>query len=58
MRRQSRGREVLYLDYEAYTEMAEEVIAKLAAELDEAHDSVGSRSTTGSAVSRSVSRAW
>jgi MoaE-MoaD fusion protein len=30
---QSRGRQVLYLDYEAYEEMAEQVMAKIAAEL-------------------------
>ncbi len=41
VRRQSRGREVLYLEYEAYAEMAEDVIAQLAAELDEAHDLCG-----------------
>jgi molybdopterin synthase catalytic subunit len=34
VRRQSRGREVTRLEYEAYAEMAEEVIAKLAAELE------------------------
>jgi len=38
VRRQSRGREVLYLDYEAYAEMAEDVITQLAAELEEEHD--------------------
>jgi molybdopterin synthase catalytic subunit/molybdopterin converting factor small subunit len=32
-RLQSRGRTVLYLDYEAYEEMAEEVMAEIAAEL-------------------------
>ena len=59
VRRQSRGREVLYLDYEAYAEMAEDVIAQLAAELDErARPLRRSRSTTGSAASRSASRAW
>ena len=41
VRRQSRGREVLYLEYEAYAEMAEDVIAQLAAELEEAHDLCG-----------------
>jgi MoaE-MoaD fusion protein len=41
VRRQSRGREVLYLEYEAYAEMAEDVIAQLAAELDETHDLCG-----------------
>jgi MoaE-MoaD fusion protein len=38
VRRQSRGREVLHLDYEAYTEMAEDVMAQLAAELRDRHD--------------------
>ena len=38
MRRQSRGREVTHLEYEAYAEMAEEVMAKLAAELQERHE--------------------
>jgi molybdopterin synthase catalytic subunit len=38
VRRQSRGREVTHLEYEAYAEMAEEVMAKLAAELEERHD--------------------
>ncbi|MDP9231168.1 MAG: molybdenum cofactor biosynthesis protein MoaE, partial [Actinomycetota bacterium] len=41
VRRQSRGREVLYLEYEAYAEMAEDVIAQLATELDERHDLCG-----------------
>jgi molybdopterin synthase catalytic subunit len=38
VRRQSRGREVTHLEYEAYAEMAEEVMAKLAAELEERHN--------------------
>jgi molybdopterin synthase catalytic subunit/molybdopterin converting factor small subunit len=38
VRRQSRGREVTHLEYEAYAEMAEDVMAKLAAELHERHD--------------------
>jgi MoaE-MoaD fusion protein len=38
VRRHSRGREVLYLEYEAYAEMAEDVMSQLAAELDETHD--------------------
>ena len=38
VRRQSRGREVTHLEYEAYPEMAEEVMAKLAADLQERHD--------------------
>ncbi len=41
VRRQSRGREVLYLEYDAYTEMAEEVMAKLATDLREAHELCG-----------------
>src|SRR5204862_5257404 len=38
VRRQSRGREVTHLEYEAYAEMAEEVIAKLAASLLGRHE--------------------
>src|SRR5439155_20642554 len=34
VRRQSRGREVTHLEYEAYAEMAEDVMAKLAADLE------------------------
>jgi MoaE-MoaD fusion protein len=41
VRRQSRGRKVLHLEYEAYAEMAEDVITQLAAELDKAHDLCG-----------------
>ena len=41
VRRQSRGREVLYLEYEAYAEMAEDVITQLAAELEDVHDLCG-----------------
>jgi MoaE-MoaD fusion protein len=37
-RARSRGREVLYLDYEAYEGMAEQVMADLAAELQRRHD--------------------
>src|SRR5262249_11166108 len=37
VRRQSRGREVTHLEYEAYAEMAEEVMAKLAADLEARH---------------------
>jgi molybdopterin synthase catalytic subunit/molybdopterin converting factor small subunit len=37
VRRRSRGRAVLYLEYEAYEEMAEEMLAGLAAELTERH---------------------
>ena len=38
VRRQSRGREVELLEYEAYAEMAEEVMAKLAADLQARHE--------------------
>lgn len=37
VRRRSRGRDVLHLDYEAYEEMAEEMLARLGAELTERH---------------------
>jgi molybdopterin synthase catalytic subunit/molybdopterin converting factor small subunit len=37
VRRQSRGRDVLQLEYEAYEEMAEEMLARLGAELTERH---------------------
>lgn len=37
VRRSSRGRTVLYLEYEAYEEMAEEMLAALARELTERH---------------------
>jgi molybdopterin synthase catalytic subunit/molybdopterin converting factor small subunit len=37
VRRRSRDRDVLYLDYEAYEEMAEEMLARLVAELTERH---------------------
>ncbi len=37
-RRQSRGREVLHLEYEAYEGMAEQVLADLAAELGRRHE--------------------
>jgi molybdopterin synthase catalytic subunit len=37
-RRHSRGREVLYLEYEAYEGMAEQVMAKLAAGLADRHE--------------------
>jgi molybdopterin synthase catalytic subunit/sulfur carrier protein ThiS len=40
-RRQSRGRDVVHLDYEAYEGMAEEVTAKIAAELEERYDLCG-----------------
>jgi molybdopterin synthase catalytic subunit/molybdopterin converting factor small subunit len=38
VRRESRGRTVLYLEYEAYAEMAEDVMSRLAAELQERHE--------------------
>jgi molybdopterin synthase catalytic subunit/molybdopterin converting factor small subunit len=38
VRRQSRGRVVTHLDYEAYAEMAEDVMEKLAAGLQERHE--------------------
>jgi molybdopterin synthase catalytic subunit/molybdopterin converting factor small subunit len=37
-RQQSRGRSVLHLDYEAYEEMAEQVMAEIAAELKDRHE--------------------
>jgi molybdopterin synthase catalytic subunit/molybdopterin converting factor small subunit len=37
VRRSSRGREVLYLEYEAFEEMAEPMLARLAAELKAKH---------------------
>jgi MoaE-MoaD fusion protein len=37
VRRTSRGRDVLFLAYEAYEEMAEEMLARLGAELTERH---------------------
>ena len=37
-RARSRGRDVLYLEYEAYEGMAEEMMAELARELSERHD--------------------
>jgi len=38
VRRRSRGREVLYLEYEAYEEMAEQMLQSLAAELKAKHE--------------------
>ncbi|TMM24572.1 MAG: molybdopterin converting factor [Actinobacteria bacterium] len=38
VRRESRGRTVLYLEYEAYAEMAEDVMAQIAAELEQSYD--------------------
>jgi molybdopterin synthase catalytic subunit len=41
VRRQSRGREVELLEYEAYAEMAEDVMTKLAADLQSRHELCG-----------------
>ena len=41
VRRQSRGREVQHLEYEAYAEMAEDVMASLARDLRDAHELCG-----------------
>jgi len=38
VRRESRGRKVLYLEYEAYAEMAEDVMAQIAADLEQRYD--------------------
>jgi molybdopterin synthase catalytic subunit len=38
VRRQSRGRDVQYLEYDAYAEMAEDVMAQLASELQQRYD--------------------
>jgi molybdopterin synthase catalytic subunit/molybdopterin converting factor small subunit len=38
VRRQSRGREVTHLEYEAYAEMAEDVMAQLAADLESRYE--------------------
>ena len=38
VRKQSRGREVTHLEYEAYAEMAEDVMAQLAADLEARHE--------------------
>jgi molybdopterin synthase catalytic subunit len=38
VRRESRGRTVLYLEYEAYAEMAEDVMAQLATDLERRYD--------------------
>jgi molybdopterin synthase catalytic subunit len=38
VRRRSRGRDVLHLDYEAYVEMAEDVMAGLAADLEQRYE--------------------
>jgi MoaE-MoaD fusion protein len=41
VRRQSRGRDVTHLEYEAYAEMAEDVMAQVAADLQARHDVCG-----------------
>jgi molybdopterin synthase catalytic subunit len=38
VRRESRGRTVLYLEYESYAEMAEDVMAQIAADLERRYD--------------------
>ena len=38
VRRRSRGRDVRYLEYEAYAEMAEDVMAQIAADLERRYD--------------------
>jgi len=38
VRRESRGRTVIYLEYEAYAEMAEDVMAQIAADLEQLYD--------------------
>jgi len=38
VRAQSRGREVIALEYEAYAEMAEDVLGQIAAEVDDSYD--------------------
>ncbi len=38
VRKQSRGRDVIALEYEAYSEMAEKVIAEIAGEVKERYD--------------------
>ena len=57
VRAQSRGREVIALEYEAYEEMAEDVMAEIAAEVRSATTCARSRSHTGSDASRSARRA-
>jgi MoaE-MoaD fusion protein len=41
VRRESRGRTVVYLEYEAYAEMAEDVMAQIAADLHARHEITG-----------------
>jgi molybdopterin synthase catalytic subunit/molybdopterin converting factor small subunit len=38
VRRESRGRTVVYLEYEAYAEMAQDVMAQIAAQLEQRYD--------------------
>ena len=49
VRRVSRGRTVLYLEYEAYAEMAEDVMAQIAADLERRYDlcAIGIHHRTG-----------
>ena len=58
IRAQSRGRDVIALEYEAYEEMAEDVMVDIAGELGGATTCAGSRSRIGSGGSRSARRAW
>ena len=54
-RSESRGRDVIHLDYEAYEGMAEQVMAEIAEELQERYElSARSRSTTASGASGSA----
>ena len=53
----SRGRTVQYLEYEAYPGMAEEVMERIAQELESKYELCGSRSTTASVGSGSARRA-
>ena len=58
VRGQSRGREVIALEYEAYEEMAEEVMAEIAAEVQDALRAVQGRDLAShSGGSRSAGRA-
>ena len=57
VRNRSRDRDVLYLEYEAYEGMAEEMMPSWRASSRSATSCSRSRSTTGSAASRSASRA-
>jgi hypothetical protein len=57
VRAQSRGRDVIALEYEAYQEMAEDVMAQIAAEVDERYDLRKGRSRIDWAVWRSERQA-